>query len=208
LIKDCAETKTCIKCGAEFSKINCPECSKIYSAKYVKENKEKVRISAAKRYVENKEKIRDAVAIRYLKNPQKFKDRSSKWAKENPDKRRATKTEWRRKNPESAIKRTNRWRENNPDRVIINNQNRRARKKESNGILSHGLAEKLFKLQKGKCPCCLHALGSDYHMDHIVPLSLGGSNTDDNIQLLRAVCNMRKHTDHPIDFMRKSGFLL
>jgi 5-methylcytosine-specific restriction endonuclease McrA len=45
-------------------------------------------------------------------------------------------------------------------------------------------------------------------MDHIIPLALGGANTDDNIQLLRATCNLQKHTKHPIDFMQQRGYLL
>jgi 5-methylcytosine-specific restriction endonuclease McrA len=45
-------------------------------------------------------------------------------------------------------------------------------------------------------------------MDHIIPLALGGTNTDDNIQLLRAKCNKQKGAKHPIDFMQQRGFLL
>lgn len=45
-------------------------------------------------------------------------------------------------------------------------------------------------------------------MDHIVPLALGGSNTDGNIQLLRATCNQQKHAKHPVVFMQERGFLL
>lgn len=70
------------------------------------------------------------------------------------------------------------------------------------------IAERLFKLQRGKCACCKQPLGDDYHMDHIMPLSLGGSNTDDNIQLLRAKCNQQKSAKHPVDFMQQRGFLI
>ena len=46
------------------------------------------------------------------------------------------------------------------------------------------------------------------HLDHIMPLALGGSNTDDNIQLLRARCNLQKRAKHPVDFMRERGYLI
>lgn len=36
----------------------------------------------------------------------------------------------------------------------------------------------------------------------------GGTNTDDNIQLLNAKCNVSKGAKHPIEFMQKQGFLL
>lgn len=45
-------------------------------------------------------------------------------------------------------------------------------------------------------------------MDHIMPLALGGTNTDDNIQLLCPTCNRSKHAKHPVDFMQQRGFLL
>ena len=86
--------------------------------------------------------------------------------------------------------------------------NRRARVRETGGKLSSDLADKLFKLQKGKCPCCAQPLGDDYHLDHKMPIALGGSNTDGNMQLLRAVCNLQKAKKHPIDFMQIRGFLL
>lgn len=34
------------------------------------------------------------------------------------------------------------------------------------------------------------------------------TNTDDNIQLLRKLCNHKKGTKHPVDFMQERGFLL
>jgi len=77
------------------------------------------------------------------------------------------------------------------------------------GELSKNLVAKLFKLQGGQCACgCGGDLGEDYHLDHRMPLALGGSNTDGNMQLLRKRCNLRKGAKHPIKFMQENGFLL
>ena len=70
------------------------------------------------------------------------------------------------------------------------------------------IVEKLLKLQKGKCPCCSLPLGDDFHLDHKMPLALGGDHVDDNMQLLKARCNMQKRASNPIDFMQSRGFLL
>jgi 5-methylcytosine-specific restriction endonuclease McrA len=78
----------------------------------------------------------------------------------------------------------------------------------SGGKLSPDLAERLYELQGGKCACCGKPLGEKYHLDHIMPLALGGANTDDNMQLLTARCNIQKSAKHPIDFMQERGFLL
>lgn len=116
---------------------------------------------------------------------------------------------WQKANPQKANAKSAKWREANPEARRIYEHNRRARKLESGGKLSKGLAAKLFTLQRGKCACgCKQPLGSDYHLDHIMPLALGGTNTDDNMQLLTSRCNMQKQALHPVDFMQQRGFLL
>lgn len=99
------------------------------------------------------------------------------------------------------------WGERNKHKLRVYRANRRALAA-SSGRLSPDLGPRLFKLQKGKCACCGERLGEKYHMDHIVPLALGGPNTDDNIQLLRARCNSQKNAKHPVDFMQERGYLL
>ena len=100
-----------------------------------------------------------------------------------------------------------RYRESNRNKKRVNNQAYRIRARNS-GKLSSGIIEKLMNLQHGKCACCGELLYDDFHVDHIIPLSLGGTNTDDNIQLLKSTCNLKKRNMHPIDFMQSKGMLL
>lgn len=100
------------------------------------------------------------------------------------------------------------WRKLNPAAHRISDHNRRATVNKYGGVLTRGLADKLFKLQRGKCVCCGMSLKDGYHMDHIVPLALGGLNVDSNIQLLRPRCNNQKSMKHPIKFMQERGLLL
>ena len=111
-------------------------------------------------------------------------------------------------NPDRAKSYNDAWRMNNLERGRIREHSRRASKRATGGKLSVGLSDRLFKLQRGKCACCGDPLGANFHMDHIMPLALGGTNTDDNIQLLTATCNLKKHAKHPVDFMQSRGFLL
>lgn len=148
-----------------------------------------------------------ANAAWYAANREKRRAVINAWNEANRDRVRATTAKWEAENPDRARERQAKWRAENREanRIIV--QNRRSR--ENGGNLSKGLAEKLLKLQRGKCACgCNQALGDDYHLDHIMPLALGGSNTDDNIQLLRATCNMKKNAKHPVEFMQQQGFLL
>ena len=55
---------------------------------------------------------------------------------------------------------------------------------------------------------CTVSIADGYHVDHIQPLALGGSNDKANLQLLCPTCNLRKSAKHPVDFMRETGRLL
>lgn len=172
--------RPCIKCGATERNKNgdCKACARARMAT----------LRAANPVGE-----KAARSARYAANPGKVKAMGAAWRAANPDKKKATDAAWNAANPEAK-------------RIRV--QNRRARKKKAGGKLSSNLSAKLFKLQKGKCPCCNQPLGNDFHLDHIMPLIRGGSNTDDNIQLLRAICNLQKNAAHPVDFMQSRGFLL
>jgi 5-methylcytosine-specific restriction endonuclease McrA len=77
-----------------------------------------------------------------------------------------------------------------------------AKRRQASGRLSKGIVEELLIRQRGLCACCKRDLGSDYHIDHIMPIALGGTNTDDNVQLLLAECNMRKGAKHPDEWRK------
>lgn len=189
-------TKPCVKCGASDRKSNgdCRPCAIARDAAY----------RAA-----NKEKLRAYFATHYVKNADKKRARAREYAASNPEKNRARVLAWQIANPEKVNAKNAAWKAAHPETRRIHDNNRRARERATSGKLSKGLAEKLFKLQKGKCACgCKQPLGDDYHLDHIMPLALGGANTDNNIQLLRAKCNLQKNAKHPVEFMRQRGFLL
>ena len=51
----------------------------------------------------------------------------------------------------------------------------------------------VFRRDQGRCVNCGSKINLEY--DHIIPFSLGGSNTAKNIQLLCAECNRTKYND-------------
>ena len=182
------DTKRCPKCGevkslAEFGKNAC--------AKDGLQNRCKpCHVLAVKESREKRPWVRDANRAKHMARELE-KNRAYKAA--NKEKHLADATAWRLANPEKRR---------------IHHQNRRARIRAAGGELSVGLAKRLHNLQRGKCACCGLQLGDDYQLDHIMPLALGGTNTDDNIQLLRRQCNSFKRAKHPIEFMQYRGFLL
>ena len=216
----------------------CRQCSKKAAELYRKQNKEKlksaqkiyreqnkdklkerkkvdyckrrdhIKTKNAEWYEKNKDIVSEKYKKRYAENSDVIKERVKKYRLANPDKIKEDQIKHREKNKDKAKLYSATWRKKNKTVIKMYRRNRRALVKSSSGKLSLGLAEKLYKLQKGKCACCNLPLGDDYHMDHIMPLALGGKNTDDNIQLLRARCNLQKKAKHPVDFMQERGYLL
>lgn len=216
--------KSCFKVQGIKAYAANPEKTKARVAKYQAANPEKVKARAAKYYALNYEKVKEKSAKYRLENPERAKACVAKWNAENPEKAKAAHAKvyaanvdkikaqvanWKSANPDKAKASAAKWKASNPESCRVYSHNRRARKRKNGGKLSSGISERLFKLQRGKCACgCGQSLGDDYHLDHIMPLALGGSNTDENIQLLTATCNMQKNAKHPIDFMQSRGFLL
>lgn len=141
-------------------------------------------------------------------NIEKARESEAKWRAANPEKQKAAQERWNAANPESNIKACRKWYQENKEHAKAKSNNKRVKKLANGGRLSKDLASKLFRLQKGKCACCGLPLDDDYHLDHIMPIALGGPNTDSNIQLLRKKCNLSKSAKHPVDFMQQRGFLL
>lgn len=156
----------------------------------------------------NPERVKEQ-RLRYAeKHREREAERLKEWAKANPDKKRTAYAKWRAENPEHKKAYQAAYQAANLDKHRINQQTRRARKKAVGGVLSADILQRLYSIQKGLCACCRKPLGSDYHLDHIMPIALGGTNTDDNVQLLTARCNSSKHSRHPVDYMQSKGFLL
>lgn len=189
-----------------------PEKYRARVAAWQAANPEKKRASDAAYYAANKRKCLARQAVWKSENYEKYRAINSAWSAANPEKVKALRVKWRVANREKCSAATAKWAAVNREKVRKANrvyqQNRDARKRANGGKLSKDIAERLFKLQKGKCPCCGEPLGNDYHLDHITPIVLGGANEDWNIQLLRSACNNQKRARHPVDFMQSKGFLL
>ena len=97
----------------------------------------------------------------------------------------------------------------NREKCRNNRRNRKARQRNAEG---HHTADDILLIldqQNNKCaePTCAVDLADGYHVDHIMPLILGGSNWPENIQCLCPTCNLKKNKKHPIDWAQENGRL-
>lgn len=198
--------KPCRKCGAadRYSDGECRPCARATAKKRYQENKD-AELARTKAW---REKNPNYGKEWHLANLEKHQQQCREWHIKNPDKSKSNRIAWKAENKSRIRERERQWRIENPEEAKRRDQNRRALKKANGGKLSKDIVNTLMKLQKGLCACCGKPLGNKYHLDHIMPLALGGANTDDNVQLLLPQCNWSKGGKHPIEYMRAKGKLL
>lgn len=160
----------------------CKECRLAYQKIYAIDNQEKVR--AQKR----------SYISAHMKQYQEYQKR---YNAENQEKKAISGRVWRLANPEKCAAM---WRR------------RRARKSGAEGMHTAADVRFIFDAQRGLCASCAEKLlksgKNRYHLDHIIPLARGGSNSKENLQCLCPGCNLRKSSKDPIDWARENGKLL
>lgn len=101
----------------------------------------------------------------------------------------------RRMSPEHHRQRTvaytRRWRKENPEKRRLQKNKRRALEHGAEGNFTLDDLEEIKKRFGNRCAIC--GKKKLLTIDHIIPLSRGGSNFKENIQPLCRNCNSRKH---------------
>lgn len=176
--------------------------------------KEKARKAAL--YLRKKEQYDAANAKWRAENREKMREYSAKYKATNPERVKASMEKHLAANHERVLARSKAYYEKakveSPEKLRLHRalvaQNRRAAKQATGGKLKYGTISKLKTLQRNRCACCHDSIESGYHIDHIMPLALGGEHSAENIQLLCRTCNLTKSAKHPVDFMQQRGYLL
>ena len=163
---------------------------------------------------------REHAARYYRLDPDKMREKSIKWARTNPDKVREkearrdrskdapTKAAHRLRNLEKLRKFMAEWQRNNPEKRRANQAKRRAKLRGSDGAYTPDDVASLLAIQVGRCVYCRKPVKREFHVDHIVPLALGGTNIKTNLQILCPSCNSKKGKRHPVEFAKTLGLLV
>ena len=161
----------------------CLECGKMKSRAWRLTNPDKQSEQNRSRYLKNSERIKEQNSAWYAANKERAAAARRAWAKANPDKVRA--------------------------HCRLKNLRRRARLQNAAGDHTAADLAAILNAQGNRCAYCRKSLRrSPMHVDHIQPLSLGGSNARDNIQCLCPRCNLSKGANDPVDYARSIGLLI
>lgn len=156
--------------------------------KYVQKHKDKVRESRKKWFSENKDKVKE------MNKRYKQKRRENK--KINYQKERTYQARWVKNNPEKMQASRNNWKKNNPWSSAVYRQARRAKIR---GVFAENFSPiEIFNRDAWVCQLCHKKVNKDLRwpdpmsasLDHIVPISKGGSHTKNNTHLAHLKCNI------------------
>jgi 5-methylcytosine-specific restriction endonuclease McrA len=112
----------------------------------------------------------------------------NKWYRENREYVLANSAQWRKDNPEQYKKSLRNWRQNNKQRKIELEHRRRARKQD-NAV--YNISPKDLRKLLGPCSYC--GLQKEPTMDHVIPISRGGSHGIGNLVPCCLSCNTTKN---------------
>lgn len=112
-------------------------------------------------------------------------------------------------NKQACDKRNREHARANKDVAVARAAAHKARRLQAEGFYTPHDIGLLFLRQRGRCAMwnCRVKL-TKKHVDHIQPLSKGGTNWPRNLQLLCPTCNHRKHAKDPIVWAQENGRLL
>lgn len=171
-----------------------PDLMRGYVRAHQKRNPEKTKANTNRWNAANKPRIAERNHGYYATDPEKFLTRCKAWNAKNPEWLRAYSVDYRAANP-----------------LVIQAAHQRRKAKLRGASGSHTAEDILAiaKSQKYRCAYCrIKITSADWHVDHIIPVSRGGSDDPKNLQLTCASCNLRKKDKDPLVFARKLGRLL
>jgi 5-methylcytosine-specific restriction endonuclease McrA len=113
------------------------------------------------------------------------------------------KRKWRQSNLERARATIREWRKNNPEKTRFFDKAKCAKRRSAMGSHTAQDERLQYARQNGNCHWCETPVGSNFHIDHIIPLSKGGTNNPDNICVACPTCNNRKHCMMPDEWRKR-----
>ena len=198
-------TRTCTKCGCELPatpeffyvrkgeggrlRESCKKCVLAKCASYRAEHADEIS--------ERRKVLRNA---RRAAHREEFNASRRAYREQHKDRLNAARRDRYAADPEKEAKRKHADFVAHPEKHKAWCRNRRARVKAAVGAHTAEDVTRQHERQHGLCYWCSERLGSGYHVDHVIPISKGGSNGPENIVIACAHCNHSKGAKLPHEF--------
>lgn len=152
-------------------------------------NRDKESVRQKNRYRANRDEILKRGKERYRLNREKKLATNAKWRAANPNKGREYTKAWVKRNPGKALERAR----------IQSHKRRQSSRSGTCDIQSINLLSQLIRSsRKMKCAICRKNMRvNDRSIDHVIPLSKGGSGDFGNLQVVHRKCNAMKYAKMP-----------
>lgn len=156
--------------------------------------------------LENQEVLRQYRLEEYWENPEIRRKRSRDYYHEHREERIEYNHNYYEENRPKLLEKKKQYAVDNPDKVRFNWENMRSNRRKADGRYTKKDLIRLHSNQRGKCYWCGCNI-EKYHVDHVIAVSLGGSNYPHNLVLSCGQCNQSK-TDKLPWIWRKSLYWL
>lgn len=213
--------KKCSKCGIEKSlefftkdksnrtglRSECKDCRREYNKRYYQNNIENFQKHNSQYYQENRDTLLIAHRQNYQDNCEYYKDQKKQYRLDNIEKIKESDKKYYENNKEKKKEYNRRYRQENKDKLNAQKRdyhqrnpqfvtNRRARRKEfmRDNVITKLEWLKIMESTNWTCTYCGVSLRSSKirTIDHVIPLSKGGSHTVDNLVPACRSCNSKK----------------
>lgn len=131
--------------------------------------------------------------------PYKNKADQKAWVKNNKDKVYVHQKAWADKNKESETLRKAQWKKDNKDKVEVMTAKRRLLSENAKAAMSDAEKENFANLVEIRDNATA-LFGYEWHIDHVIPLSKGGTNAIDNLEVVPASWNLTKNNTNSDSF--------
>lgn len=133
-------------------------------------------------------------------------NRTKQWREENPETASARFIRWKAANPERAIERVKVWKLENPSATKEAHRRKAHRRRlQINATKEFYTERQVLDTYGYSCYLCNEAINflaprsagkkgweRGLHIDHVIPLSKGGSDTLENVRPTHGKCNLKK----------------
>lgn len=171
----------------EEKKLKSREAARRYRVRHpdrIKEQRKRARGRDREYRERNKERLREYFRQYYLDNQDKKKAQQVTWRSQNKERMAATKRLYL-STPEGRAK----------HREAQAGVNHRRRVRQLGGECEKFSREEIYERDQGICYLCgLFVKENAWHLDHIIPVALGGGHTRRNVAVSCPSCNRRKGT--------------